>query len=198
MGAAIFRFWRRDVVHPMSPRSRSLCYGSGSIRPVDTSPLAHPSGGIGGRDHGPATRLHAPSRHGGCQRIWCDDSPRDTRLTLAPSSSLIDGVTTVCRRLAPEGWRDLLLAVSHDELDITTADLSTMLSQPLSQIDRTIPGFEDFALEGTRALNPAALLAVCSSTPWPRRTSSETRQVTISQRFRPQPRSRPLKTTSTV
>jgi hypothetical protein len=31
-----------------------------------------------------------------------------SRLTLAPSSSLIDGVSRVCRRLAPEGWRDLL------------------------------------------------------------------------------------------
>jgi hypothetical protein len=61
-------------------------------------------------------------------------------------------VTTVCERLAPEGWRDLLLAVSHDELDITTTDLTTMLSQPLSQIDRTVPGFEDFALEGTRGI----------------------------------------------
>src|ERR687898_613411 len=74
------------------------------------------------------------------------------RLPLAPSTALIDQVTTVCERLAPEGWRDLLLAVSHDELDITTTDLTTMLSQPLSQIDRTVPGFEDFALEGTRGI----------------------------------------------
>src|SRR5215203_3532439 len=79
-----------------------------------------------------------------------------SRLTLAPSSSLIDGVSRVCRRLAPEGWRDLLLAASHDELDITTADLSTMLSQPLSQIDRTVPWFEDFALEGTRGIEPGS------------------------------------------
>jgi hypothetical protein len=79
-----------------------------------------------------------------------------SRLTLAPSSSLIDGVSRVCRRLAPEGWRDLLLAVSHDELDITTADLSTMLSRPLAQIDRMVPGFEDFALEGTRGIEPGS------------------------------------------
>ena len=46
--------------------------------------------------------------------------------------------------------------MSHDELDITTADLSTMLSQPLSQIDRTVPGFEDFALEGTRGIEPGS------------------------------------------
>src|SRR4051794_39400905 len=46
---------------------------------------------------------------------------------LAPSTPLIEQVTTVCRRLAPEGWRDLLLAVTHDELDIASADLSAML-----------------------------------------------------------------------
>src|SRR5215207_3274898 len=78
------------------------------------------------------------------------------RLPLAPLSSLIDQVTTVCERLASEGWRDLLLAVSHDELDITSADLGTTLSQPLSQIDRTVPGFEDFALEGTRGIEPGS------------------------------------------
>jgi len=65
-------------------------------------------------------------------------------------------VTAICERLAPEGWRELLLAVSDDELDITTADLPAMLSQPLSQIDRTVPGFEDFALEGTRGIEPGS------------------------------------------
>lgn len=75
---------------------------------------------------------------------------------LAPSTPLIEQVTTVCRRLAPEGWRDLLLAVTHDELDIDTDDLGTMLSQPLTQIDRTVPGFEDFALAGTRGIEPGS------------------------------------------
>src|SRR5918994_534260 len=79
-----------------------------------------------------------------------------TRLPLAQSPSLIDQVTTVCQRLAPEGWRDLLLAVSHDELDIAAADLPAMLAQPLSQIDRTVPGFADFALEGTRGIEPGS------------------------------------------
>ena len=31
-----------------------------------------------------------------------------------------------------------------------------MLAQPLSQIDRTVPGFEDFALEGTRGIEPGS------------------------------------------
>src|SRR4051794_2965156 len=83
-------------------------------------------------------------------------APVTLRLPLAPSPSLIDQVTTACERLALEGWRDLLLAVSHDELDIATDDLGTMLSQPLSQIDRTVPGFEDFALEGRRGIEPGS------------------------------------------
>src|SRR4051812_9291188 len=53
-----------------------------------------------------------------------------SHVPLAPSTPLIDQVNMVCQRLAPEGWRNLLLAVSHDELDIAAADLSTMLSQP--------------------------------------------------------------------
>jgi hypothetical protein len=97
-------------------------------------------------------------QHGGWS-VSASGSPAPkaaSRLTLAPSSSLIDGVTRVCRRLAPEGWRDLLLAVTRDELDIATDDLGTALSQPLSQIDRTVPGFEDFALEGTRGIEPGS------------------------------------------
>src|SRR3954453_10650802 len=41
-----------------------------------------------------------------------------THAPLARSTPLVDQVDMVCRRLSPEGWRDLLLAVSHDELDI--------------------------------------------------------------------------------
>ena len=79
-----------------------------------------------------------------------------THAPLAPSTPLIDQVNMVCQRLAPEGWRDLLLAVSHDELDIGAADLGMTLTQPLSQIDRSVPGFEDFALEGTRGIEPGS------------------------------------------
>jgi hypothetical protein len=96
--------------------------------------------------------------HGGWSASAAGTAARDalTHGPLAPSTPLIEQVITVCDRLAPEGWRDLLLAVSHDELDIAAADLRTMLAQPLSQIDRTIPGFEDFALEGTRGIEPGS------------------------------------------
>lgn len=72
----------------------------------------------------------------------------------APSAPLIDGVSAVCRRLAAPGWRDVLLAVSGHELDIASDDLASALARPLARIDRTMPGFEDFALEGTRGIEP--------------------------------------------
>src|SRR5215218_2327441 len=53
-------------------------------------------------------------------------------LRQAPPAALIDGVAAVCRRLAPTGWRNLFLAVSHAELDIA-ADLAAILAEPLSR-----------------------------------------------------------------
>src|SRR5436190_850454 len=40
--------------------------------------------------------------------------------------SLIDDVKAVCDRLAPLGWRDLLLAVTNHELDISAATPATL------------------------------------------------------------------------
>jgi hypothetical protein len=64
---------------------------------------------------------------------------------------LIDQVKTICARLAPLGWRDLLLAVSGRQLDIASASPAA-LSASLLRIDRRVPGFEDFALDGQRAI----------------------------------------------
>ncbi|WP_017318539.1 hypothetical protein [Mastigocladopsis repens] len=72
--------------------------------------------------------------------------------------SLIEEVKRVCDRLAPLGWRDLLLA--HG-LDITATNLKQELTKELPNINRNIPGFEDFAGEGTRGIeagNPARSL----------------------------------------
>jgi hypothetical protein len=66
------------------------------------------------------------------------------------SIRLIDKVAAACERLADQGWHDLLAA--HG-LDIKAADLAAELARPLS-VDRTQPGFEDFALEGGRAIEP--------------------------------------------
>lgn len=64
---------------------------------------------------------------------------------------LIDTVATACERLAPAGWGALLK--THG-LDITAADLCTELLRPLPDIRREDPGIEDFAAEGTRAIEP--------------------------------------------
>jgi len=61
---------------------------------------------------------------------------------------LIDDVQRACERLAPAGWRDLLIL--HG-LDIDARPLADELSKALS-IDRTIKGFEDFSLEGCRGI----------------------------------------------
>jgi hypothetical protein len=64
---------------------------------------------------------------------------------------LIDQVKAACKRLAPQGWRDLLLA--HG-LDITAKDLAQELSRTLPDIKRSVKGFEDFSLEGRKGVTP--------------------------------------------
>jgi hypothetical protein len=64
---------------------------------------------------------------------------------------LIDDVAKVCERLAPKGWDKLL---KKHGLDITKADLEAELAKDLPGIDRDVPGFEDFASEGRRAIDP--------------------------------------------
>jgi hypothetical protein len=65
--------------------------------------------------------------------------------------SLIEQVQNICNRLAPYGWRDLLLL--HG-LDITVEDLKTELLRDLPNINRGISGFNDFAIEGKRGIEP--------------------------------------------
>lgn len=69
---------------------------------------------------------------------------------------LAEQVATVCRRLAPHGWRDLFLKLTGGELDLSSPTLAQDLEKPLSKIDRTLPGFEDFAEEGGRAIEPGS------------------------------------------
>ena len=68
---------------------------------------------------------------------------------------LIDNVKMVCDRLAPLGWRELLLAATNNTLDIaqpTSAKLQMALTSPLGPIDRTKRGFEDFHPTANRAV----------------------------------------------
>lgn len=72
----------------------------------------------------------------------------------ASDAPLIDGVAAVCRRLAPLGWRQLLLDATGGELDIQAANLELELRKPLSKLDRAYPGFGDFCLRGNKAVQP--------------------------------------------
>lgn len=66
---------------------------------------------------------------------------------------LLDDVRRVCERLAPAGWHSLLL---RHGLDIAAEDLAGELVRPLSAVDRSVPGFEDFAAEGLRGIEPGS------------------------------------------
>ena len=69
--------------------------------------------------------------------------------------AIIEDVKDVCDRLASRGWRDFLKAVTGGDLDIlqsTGPKLLTALTSPLSTIDRTTAGFEDFSPGGRRAI----------------------------------------------
>ncbi len=68
---------------------------------------------------------------------------------------LINQVKAICDRLALLGWRNLLLAVTNNALDIsqtTNAKLLAALTTTLPSIDRTKRGFEDFNSNGTQAI----------------------------------------------
>jgi hypothetical protein len=64
---------------------------------------------------------------------------------------LLDNVKEICNRLAPYGWNDLFL---EHGLDITLSDLKEELLRELPNINRNIKGFEDFAFEGKRGIEP--------------------------------------------
>jgi hypothetical protein len=67
--------------------------------------------------------------------------------------SLLDSIKPLCSRLAADpGWKALFAA--HG-LRIGAADLAAELEKPLT-IDRTLVGFDDFADDATRAIQPGS------------------------------------------
>lgn len=72
----------------------------------------------------------------------------------SPQAPLITEVEGVCRRLAQHGWRDLLLGVTGGKFDLGATNLAGELAKPLAPINRHVPGFEDFAAEGQKAIEP--------------------------------------------
>jgi hypothetical protein len=76
------------------------------------------------------------------------------RALAADTRPLIDGVAAASQRLAPLGWRQLLLEATGGELDIGASDLKRELLKPLAHIDRSYPGFGDFDVAATHAIDP--------------------------------------------
>lgn len=66
--------------------------------------------------------------------------------------ALFDAVRNVCDVLKPCGWGDLMRA--HG-IDLGANNLAEELRKPVA-VDRTISGFEDFAVEGVRGIEPGS------------------------------------------
>ena len=64
---------------------------------------------------------------------------------------LVDQVKGICDRLSQFGWLELF---QTQGLNILAKDIKAEFSKTLS-IDRGQPGFEDFSLEGDKAIEPA-------------------------------------------
>lgn len=68
--------------------------------------------------------------------------------------ALVEDVRKVLNRLVPGGWRQLFLDLTKGELDITSKGLERKLTQHLPFINRGMQGFQDFAVEGHKAIEP--------------------------------------------
>jgi hypothetical protein len=95
----------------------------------------------------------------GTAGVWADAQMGDYILAQASRPStipLLKEVESACRRLGRHGWRELLLSVTSNELDIMALDLSRELTKKLNAVKRESPGFEDFAAEGQRGIEPGS------------------------------------------
>lgn len=72
------------------------------------------------------------------------------------NASLAQQVAGVCKRLGPHGWRELFLKLSDAAIDLADDDIIDALTKPIAKIDRSVPGFEDFAEEGKRGIEPGS------------------------------------------
>lgn len=87
--------------------------------------------------------------------LWMSGTSCSTaRAETGAGTRLADIVVEICQRLAPMGWRDMLMDVTDGELDIASTGLGEKLLKTITRIDRTHPGFTDFSTSGTRAIEP--------------------------------------------
>jgi hypothetical protein len=72
----------------------------------------------------------------------------------SPEMKLLDRVAAMWRRLGPAGWQDLLAAHGLNIPPASSpADLAALLARPVP-VDRTVPGFGEFAPDGVRGIEP--------------------------------------------
>jgi hypothetical protein len=71
------------------------------------------------------------------------------------TTPLIEPVRAACRRLAADGWRELLLSASGGALDLNATDLAAELAKTFN-VNREIVGFADFASSGQRGIEPGS------------------------------------------
>lgn len=72
--------------------------------------------------------------------------------------ALKDTVLGILQDLSDQGWRDLLLNVTQEQLDIgqlSSENIEAELTKALS-IDREFPGFEDFSEDANQAVTPGS------------------------------------------
>ncbi|WP_298511834.1 hypothetical protein [uncultured Kordia sp.] len=63
----------------------------------------------------------------------------------------------LCNKLAQNGWRELILSVTKNQLDIeqNSADkLKEALLMPIDEINRDLEGFDDYRLDGNQGITP--------------------------------------------
>ncbi|WP_294820792.1 hypothetical protein [uncultured Flavobacterium sp.] len=71
--------------------------------------------------------------------------------------ALINEIFDLCNKLAQNGWREMILSVTNGQLDIrqdAAEKLRSALLEPLTNIDREFPGFEDYTREDNKGIAP--------------------------------------------
>jgi hypothetical protein len=81
----------------------------------------------------------------------CRAATKENKETAMAKGSLIEKVSLACKRLARHGWAELL---RQHGLNIQAAELASELALELPNIDRSLDGFQDFAAEGKRGIEP--------------------------------------------
>ena len=71
--------------------------------------------------------------------------------------ALKDELFALCNKLAQNGWREMILSVTNNQLDIkqsSSEKLKDSLLETINQIDRDFFGFEDYTHEENKGISP--------------------------------------------